>query len=143
VVSFAPRPFYYRYPLDRRVGGPWSRYGRGGEEKNPCFYKESNLGRPARSLDTIKTELFRLSVVHKKTKLIRESRLALASYKIPVPFGVLCIFLTTPVSNFYLALEKCAGEGRAVIVHMHRAMKEYRRNGGKFPRVLYLDTRWG
>jgi hypothetical protein len=39
VVSFTPRPLYPqgkspRYPLQRRLGGPQSRSGRGGEEKN-------------------------------------------------------------------------------------------------------------
>jgi hypothetical protein len=39
VVSFTPRPLYPKgkslsYPLDRRLGGPQSRSGRGGEEKN-------------------------------------------------------------------------------------------------------------
>jgi hypothetical protein len=39
VVSFTPQPLYPRgkrpwYPLDRRLGGPQSRSGRGGEEKN-------------------------------------------------------------------------------------------------------------
>jgi hypothetical protein len=39
VVSFVPRPLYPRgkiapYPLDRRLGGPQSRSGHGGEEKN-------------------------------------------------------------------------------------------------------------
>jgi hypothetical protein len=39
VVSFTPRPFYTRgnsplYPLDRRLGGSQSRYGRRGEETN-------------------------------------------------------------------------------------------------------------
>jgi hypothetical protein len=39
VVSFTPRPLYPqgkspRYSLDRRLGGPQSRSGRGGEEKN-------------------------------------------------------------------------------------------------------------
>jgi hypothetical protein len=38
VVSFTPRPLYYMgkspwYLLDRRLGGPQSRYGRGCEEK--------------------------------------------------------------------------------------------------------------
>jgi hypothetical protein len=39
VVSFTPRPLYPQgkspwYPLDRRMGGPQSRSGRGGDEKN-------------------------------------------------------------------------------------------------------------
>jgi hypothetical protein len=39
VVSFTPRLLYPQrksplYPLDRRLGGPQNRYGRGGEEKN-------------------------------------------------------------------------------------------------------------
>jgi hypothetical protein len=39
VVSFTPRPFHPQeknpcYPLDRRLGGPQSRSGHGGEEKN-------------------------------------------------------------------------------------------------------------
>jgi hypothetical protein len=39
VVGFTPRPLYPHgkspwYPLDRRLGGPQSRSGRGGEEKN-------------------------------------------------------------------------------------------------------------
>jgi len=37
VVSFTPRPLYHQrnspcYPLDRRLGGPQSRSGRGGED---------------------------------------------------------------------------------------------------------------
>jgi hypothetical protein len=39
VVSFTPWPLYSQvkspwYPLDRRLGGPQSRSGRGGEEKH-------------------------------------------------------------------------------------------------------------
>jgi hypothetical protein len=39
VVSFTPRPLYTqgkspRYPQDRRLGGPQSRSGHGGEENN-------------------------------------------------------------------------------------------------------------
>jgi hypothetical protein len=39
MVSFTPRPLCTQgkspwYPLDRRLGGPQSRSGRGGEEKN-------------------------------------------------------------------------------------------------------------
>jgi hypothetical protein len=39
MVSFTPRPLYYQgknpwYPLDRKLGGPQTRSGGGGEEKN-------------------------------------------------------------------------------------------------------------
>jgi hypothetical protein len=39
VVSFTPYPFYPQikrswYPFDRRLGGPHSRSGHGGEQKN-------------------------------------------------------------------------------------------------------------
>jgi hypothetical protein len=39
VVSFTPRPLYRQgkspwYPLDKRMGGPQSRSGRGSEKKN-------------------------------------------------------------------------------------------------------------
>jgi hypothetical protein len=41
VVSFIPWPLHPQrkspyYPLDRSLGGPQSRWGRGGEEKNSC-----------------------------------------------------------------------------------------------------------
>jgi len=58
VVSFTPHPFYLReqsprYSFDRKLVGAQSQSGRGGEEKkNPCPYRESNPGRPARSLVT-------------------------------------------------------------------------------------------
>jgi hypothetical protein len=68
VVSFTPRPLYLQvknpwYPLDRRLGGPQSRSGRGSEEK--CSQpmpgiEPQNPDRPARSLVSIPTELSRL-----------------------------------------------------------------------------------
>jgi hypothetical protein len=42
---FTPRAKSPRYPLDRRLGGPHSLSGCGGEEKNPCFCRESNSSR--------------------------------------------------------------------------------------------------
>jgi hypothetical protein len=64
VISFTPRPLYSQgknplYPLDRRLGGPQSRSGRGGEEKNsqpPPGIETWNPDRPARS-----PALYRLS----------------------------------------------------------------------------------
>jgi hypothetical protein len=57
VVSFTLRPLYPQgksswYPLDRRLGGPQSRSGRGGEEKNsqsPQGIEPPNPDRPAHS----------------------------------------------------------------------------------------------
>jgi hypothetical protein len=43
VGSFTSLPLYPQYPLDRRLGGPQSRCGRGGEEKNsfPSYSENS------------------------------------------------------------------------------------------------------
>jgi hypothetical protein len=50
VVSSTPRPLYPQgkspwYPLDRRLGGPQSRSGRGGEEKiyRICYPNKEGL----------------------------------------------------------------------------------------------------
>jgi hypothetical protein len=51
------------YPLDRRLGGPQSRSGRGGVKKNPQSppgIGPYNSDRPARALVAIPTELSRL-----------------------------------------------------------------------------------
>jgi hypothetical protein len=64
VVSFTPRPLYPQgnspwYPLDRRLGGPQSRSGRGGEERNsqpPPGIEPYNPDHPAHS-----PALYRLS----------------------------------------------------------------------------------
>jgi hypothetical protein len=62
VVSFTPWPLYPRgkrprYPVDRRLGAPQNRAGRGGEEKisQHCQCREFNPGRPVRSLVSIVT----------------------------------------------------------------------------------------
>jgi hypothetical protein len=63
MVSFTPRPLYPQrksphYPQDRRLGGPQTRSGCGDDKGSPHWpYRKSNLGRPARSLVTILTEL--------------------------------------------------------------------------------------
>jgi hypothetical protein len=57
---FTPQEKSPRYPLDRRLGGPRSRTGSYGEEKNllPLLGIEPRLlGRPARSLVVIQTQL--------------------------------------------------------------------------------------
>jgi hypothetical protein len=56
VVSFTPQPLYPQgkipwYPLDGRLGGPQSRSGSGGEEKNSQpspGIEPQNIDRPAR-----------------------------------------------------------------------------------------------
>jgi hypothetical protein len=64
LVSFTPRPPYSQgkspqYPLDRWLGGPQSRSGRGNEEKEIPFPPLSGIepGRSTRSLVTTVTEL--------------------------------------------------------------------------------------
>jgi hypothetical protein len=58
------------YPLDKRMGGPQSRFGSGGEGKNSHDYPSWELrpGRPTRSLVTILTELSRLVISLYSTK---------------------------------------------------------------------------
>jgi hypothetical protein len=57
VVSFTPRPLYPRnpprYPLNRKLGGPQSKFGRSGEEKKPLLLS----GIEPHSLVSILTEL--------------------------------------------------------------------------------------
>jgi hypothetical protein len=52
----------------RRMGGPENRYGPAGEEKNPCPCRETNPDRPARSLVTTLTEIYRL---HRRQELLK------------------------------------------------------------------------
>jgi len=42
MVSFMSRSLYLRYPLDRRLCGPQSRFGRGGKEKNSFYNPAEN-----------------------------------------------------------------------------------------------------
>jgi hypothetical protein len=41
-----PQSKSLRYPLDRRLGGPQSRSGRGGEEKSAIFAPDGTETRP-------------------------------------------------------------------------------------------------
>jgi len=52
VASLMTRPLYPRWKnsLDRRLGGPQGRSGRGRGQKNSCLCQESNPGHPARRL---------------------------------------------------------------------------------------------
>jgi len=51
-----------RCPFDRRLGGPQSRSGRDGEEKNSCPCRESKTPLSVRSITTTVTELPRLFI---------------------------------------------------------------------------------
>ena len=51
-----------RYPLTRRLGGPWSRYGRFREWKNLPVIEIQFLGCAARSTVTMLTELQRITL---------------------------------------------------------------------------------
>jgi len=57
--ALCPRCKSPRYPLDRRLRGPQSWSGRGGEERKSHYYpcRELNTGHRTRSLVTILTEL--------------------------------------------------------------------------------------
>jgi hypothetical protein len=68
VVSFTPRPLYHQakspcYPLDRRLSGPQSRSGRGGEEKDsqPLPGLEPPIIQPV--VQRYTTELSRLFII--------------------------------------------------------------------------------
>jgi hypothetical protein len=68
MVSFTPQPLYPQekstwYPLDRRLGGPQSRSGHGGEEKNspaPAGNRTLELRSSSPQPSAIPTELSRL-----------------------------------------------------------------------------------
>jgi hypothetical protein len=62
-ADLPPREKRPRYPLDRRLGGPQSRFGRVGEEKDIASFprRESNSGTLAHNTVTVLTELLWLS----------------------------------------------------------------------------------
>jgi hypothetical protein len=65
-----PRGMRPCYPLNKRLGGPQSWSGRGGDEQTPyhCPCQELNPGRPSISLVTILTELPRVNAVCRTPK---------------------------------------------------------------------------
>jgi hypothetical protein len=86
VVSFTPRQLYPQgkgswYPLDRRLSGPQSRYGRGGEEKNsqPLPGLKSPIIQPGAQRYT--TELSRLHIYIYIYKLTVDSFVIGLTYK--------------------------------------------------------------
>jgi hypothetical protein len=71
MVSFAPRPLYHQgkspwYQLVRRLGGPRSLSGRGGERKIPSCHRELN---PRTWPRAIPNELSRLSFISKAKQI--------------------------------------------------------------------------
>jgi hypothetical protein len=79
MISFTSRPFYPRgknqlYPLDKRLGGPQSRSGHCGEEKNITL-PGIEPGRSISQQVAIPTELSRLPV-----SLVEDHAVLLYSY---------------------------------------------------------------
>jgi hypothetical protein len=75
VVSFTSRPFYLqeespRYPLNRRLSGPQSRSGRGGEEKNSQILPGLELSFIKSVVQRYTTELHR--ILNKRTKHVKK-----------------------------------------------------------------------
>jgi hypothetical protein len=104
VVSFMPRPLHPQrknpwYPLDRRLGEPQSRSGRGGEEKN----SQPLLGLEPPNIQSIaqryNSELSRLLV-----KFVRDSFKAAISRLYVMSLPRLCKDFTAPPSYFVRAL---------------------------------------
>jgi len=93
-----PRGLSPRYPLDRRLGKPHSRYGRGDEEKNShhCPHWELDPGRPARRVLNVLTELPRFQVYSEEYKLWSSSLWNFLQYPAN---SMLCrnILLSTPL----------------------------------------------
>jgi hypothetical protein len=70
---FTPGGKNLPYQLDRRLGGPHIRSGSGDKEKKSqhCPLRKSNLGRPARILVSVLTELLKLSKILQKIRIGR------------------------------------------------------------------------
>jgi hypothetical protein len=80
VVTFTPRPLYlwcknHRHSSDRRLSGPQSWSGRGGEEKkfHHCLRRELIPGSPTCSLFTILTRIYRLTEYNIKNEENKKS----------------------------------------------------------------------
>jgi hypothetical protein len=120
VVSFTPRPLYSqgkspRYPLDRRLGGPQSRSGRGGEEKNSQPPpREPNSSHLIYSLVTILTELSWLS----------SYQCFLDTDKAVPPILPHFILLTTQRSGVMNSTYPC------IFIHMTQCVHNGRQRGG-------------
>jgi hypothetical protein len=67
-----------QYTLVRRLDGPQSQHGRGGEEEESIPYRESSPGRTACSLVTILTELHRLTQTPSGIKNVTSTDLRIA-----------------------------------------------------------------
>jgi hypothetical protein len=130
VVSFTPRPLYPQgkspwYTLDRRLGGPESRSGRGGEEKNfqPLRLVKVRLKIPswilrARSLRSVKIVLvspssFWSSHVPSSFRSVTESQLrnlvSFRSFQMISPFcwypclpTTMCVTFSLPMTSQFL-----------------------------------------
>jgi hypothetical protein len=84
--SFTPRLLYYRFPLTRRLGGPQSRLGHCGVEKNHLQLPKIEPQQFNQQLVVILTELSRLLHVNvskrKKYKINEENPHAILNYSV-------------------------------------------------------------
>jgi hypothetical protein len=99
VGSLTTPPLYplgnsQQYPLDRSLGGPQSRSGRGGEEKESlaCLCRESNHGRPDPSLVTVVTELPCLHLIYFKRNYFKKCRVHRQMFQMNVVISNKCNF---------------------------------------------------
>jgi hypothetical protein len=134
VVSFTPRPLYPPgksswYPLDRRLGGPQSRSGHGGKDKNSQPLRESNRWTPIaqpvarRYTDRAITALINICYSHL--------------------FSI--IFITLIILHsvfFYRSQEIHFSRSQSFFLTARHAMRTYWGSGGTAPRILDLGTRW-
>jgi hypothetical protein len=93
MVSFTPRPFYPQrkspwYPLNRRLGGPQSRFGHGVEEKNsqPLPGQEHPIIQPVAQHCT--TELSRLLTLHQNGANFHRFAFCLHLWAVVLPLSV-------------------------------------------------------
>jgi hypothetical protein len=102
VVSFTPRPLYPRgksprYPLDRRLGGPQSRSGRGGEKKHsrPLPELEPPIIQPVAQRYTTDLPWLRPTSLRPILILSSNRQLGISSSLFPssFPTNILCAFL--------------------------------------------------
>jgi hypothetical protein len=107
VISFTPRPLYPRYPLDRRLGGPQSRFGWRSERKilDSTGTWIPTLHRPVRS-----QSLYRLSYPGSIVVVVRHvlSYLIVVIIIFVVVVNRICIVFILCSVSFIVCVVLCA-----------------------------------